>query len=75
MIPKVKNWRVKLVNENDKLVRQVIVRTINKRFAVWCAQELGLWIMEPGQRYIISLDKNQSSLSWFADIDKIDSSN
>jgi len=41
-IPRVRMWRVRY-HMPDETVRDVFVRTINKRFARWEARERGGW--------------------------------
>lgn len=49
MIPKVRTWKVRNKDTNET----VFVDTINKRFARWAAQDLGVW----GQNVVISVVK------------------
>ena len=35
MIPKVRDWRVKFIKADGTIYKEVIVTTINKRFARW----------------------------------------
>ena len=53
-IPTVKTWIVRVMDEHGKQHRSAEVDTINKRFAIWCAQDLGLYL-RLGQSYRVSL--------------------
>lgn len=39
MIPKVRDWQVKFKRTDGSIVAQTIIPTINKRFALWQANE------------------------------------
>lgn len=57
-IPKVKTWIVKIVDSTNIVRNRAEVDTINKRFAIWCAQDLGVY-PHVGERYVISLKRER----------------
>jgi hypothetical protein len=53
MIPKVRTWRVRYLNERGDVVAECETETINRRFAIWNARDVIGW--HPAARVRVSV--------------------